>query len=338
MSNAASGRRLDPAAGAWVPSGTKSSTRTGYGQSMDTSSSSLQRAVAGFQQSVADRQLNLDGLHVSLNGRGEIACQWGVDMRRDVFSVSKTFTAVAIGIAQEEGLLLLDDAVLMHLPEFADEAADGAEAVSIRHLLSMTSGIGYRWDDPDAGHPGDPARDILATPLVADPGTTYNYRGANSYLLGRIIGAVSGLDLRDYLVPRLFTPLGIRNPQWHRCPLGFPLGAIGLLLRTEEIARLGVTLLNHGSFGDRHLVPARYVGEMKAHPINTGREEPDNQRYGLHAWLCSKDEAWRMDGLYGQFSIVLPHQDACITVTAHYEGPTTDILDAIWSDLVPYLP
>lgn len=305
---------------------------------MDSPTNVLQRAVAKWRESVADRHLNLDGLHISLNGRGEIAHHWGIDMRRDVFSVSKTFTSAAIGIARGEGLLGLDDPVLAHLPEFSGDAADGADAISIRHLLAMTSGIVYRWNDPDADHPGDPARDILATPLAAEPGTAYNYRGASTYLLGRIIRAVSGLDLRDYLVPRLFTPLGIRNPQWQRCPLGFPLGAIGLFLRTEEIARLGVTLLNRGSFGDRQLVPAQYVDEMTAHPIDTGREEPDNQRYGLHAWLCSRDEAWRMDGLYGQFSIVLPHQDACITVTAHYEGPTTDILDAIWSDLVPCLP
>ena len=76
---------------------------------------------------------------------------------------------------------------------------------------------------------------------------------------------------------------------------------------------------------------------MTEHPIDTSREEPDNQRYGLHAWLCSRDDAWRMDGIYGQFAIMLPHHDACITVTAHYEGPTTHILDAIWTELVPYL-
>jgi CubicO group peptidase (beta-lactamase class C family) len=304
---------------------------------MDAGSEGLRSAVVSFRQSVAERHLDLDGLHISLNG-GELAHQWGIDMRRDVFSVSKTFTSVAIGIAEEEGLLSLDDPALAHLPQFADDAAVGAEAITIRHLLSMTSGNPYRWLDPDADHLGDPAHDILATPLVAEPGTAYYYRGANSYLLGRIIHAVSGQDIRDYLVPRLFTALGIHNPQWHRCPLGFPLGAVGLFLRTDEIARLGATLLNHGSFEGRQLVPSHYVSQMTSQPTNTGRDEPDNQRYGLHAWLCSRDDAWRMDGIYGQFSIMLPHHNACITVTGHYRGPTTDILDAIWSELVPYLP
>lgn len=52
-------------------------------------------------------------------------------------------------------------------------------------------------------------------------------------------------------------------------------------------------------------------------------------------WRCSRDRAWRMDGLYGQFGIVLPEQYACMSVTAHYLGPTTDILDAVWEHIVP---
>lgn len=298
----------------------------------------LHSGVVGFRQTVMERHLGVEGLHVYLRGRDALAHRWVADTRRDVFSVSKTFTSVAVGIAESEGLLNLDDPVLKHLPQFAGDAAGGVETMSVRHLLTMTAGNRYRWDDPDADHPNDPARDFLATPLVAEPGSSYHYGGANSYVLGRIVHACSGQDLRDFLVPRLFAPLGIRNPQWHRCPLGFPLGAIGLFLRTDEIARLGETLLNQGSFREQQLVPAYYVAQMTREITTTGRAEPDNRTYGLHTWLCSRDDAWRMDGIYGQFSIMLPHQGACITVTSHYEGPTTDILDAIWSELVPHLP
>jgi CubicO group peptidase (beta-lactamase class C family) len=297
----------------------------------------LHAAVLGFRQAVLERHLGLEGLHIHVRGHGSLAHRWVADLRRDVFSVSKTFTSVAVGIAESEGLLNLDDPVLKHLPEFSGDAADGVDAMSVRHLLSMTAGNEYRWVDSDADHPDDPARDFLATPLVAEPGTSYHYGGTNTYVLGRVIHACSGQDLRDFLMPRLFAPLGIRNPQWQRCPLGFPLGAIGLFLRTEEIARLGETLLNQGCFGDQQLVPARYVSQMTTETTDTGRAEPDNQTYGLHAWLCSRDNAWRMDGIYGQFSIMLPDQGACVTVTSHYEGPTTDILDAIWSELVPHL-
>ncbi len=218
--------------------------------------------------------------------------------------------------------------------------------ITIRHLLTMSSGIVYRWDEPDADHHGDVAQDILTTPVGgAVPGATFAYRGANTYLISRIIHACSGQDLRDFLLPRLFAPLGIHNPQWLRCPLGYSLGAVGLLLRTEEIARLGRTLLDDGRYGNRQIVPAEYVAAMITDTIPTGEHRatgatashPDNARYGRHVWLCHRDDAWRMDGIYGQFSIVMPHQQACITITSHYQGPTTDILDAIWSDIVPAL-
>jgi CubicO group peptidase (beta-lactamase class C family) len=247
------------------------------------------------------------------------------DIRRDVFSISKTVTSLAIGLLEHDGALTLDDPVLTHLPDLAGTAAPGTERMTVGHLLRMTAGNAYRWADDDGDHPGDPARDFLATPLVAEPGTTYLYRGANTYVLGRIV------------LPRLFTPLGIRNPQWNRCPLGYPLGAIGLQLRTSEITRIAQLLLHDGTHHGQRLVPPAYIARMTADTTDTGRSEPDNRTYGLHAWRCARDGAWRMDGIYGQFGIILPAHHATITVTAHYQGPTTQILDCVWDHIVPAL-
>ncbi len=303
-----------------------------------------ERLMAAIQ-AVGEQHLGVDGVHVHVRGRPPVEQHWLADIRRDVFSASKTFTSVAVGIAEDEGLLELDDRVLDHLGHLAPTAAPGVEAVTIRQLLMMSSGIGYRWEDPDADHPGDAALDILAAPLGAEPGTTFAYRGANTYLLSRVIHACSGEDLRDFLLPRLFAPLGIGNPQWQRCPLGYSLGAVGLSLRTEEMARLGRTLLNQGRYAERQLVPTAYVAAMTSDTIATHghvatgatRPHPDNAAYGRHVWLCARDGAWRMDGIYGQFSIVLPRHDACVTVTSHYRGATTDILDAVWREIVPAL-
>ncbi|HEY0687658.1 MAG TPA: serine hydrolase domain-containing protein [Kribbella sp.] len=298
----------------------------------------VQVGLLGLRQAVAESGLGLEGVHITRDGEAPVSFRWVTDDRRDVYSVSKTFTSVAVGIARADGLLDLEDPVLTHLPEFRATAAEGVEELTIRHLLSMTAGIDFRWDDPDIDHPGDPAQAFLATRLTAQPGTSYAYRGTNSYVLGRIIAAASGSNLRDFLLPRLFRPLGVGNPQWFRCPLGFPLGAMGLHLRTEEIARLGETLLHDGSFRGQQLIPADYVDLMQRELTTTDRtDDPDNAAYGLHCWACARDGAWRMDGLYGQFSIMFPRQQACVTVTAHYEKPTTDILDAIWTELVPYL-
>ncbi len=309
------------------------------------SASQSSRNLLTAVQTLGQQNLGIEGVHVQVRELPAIEQHWAADIRRDIFSASKTFTSAAIGIAQSEGLLDLDDTLLSHLQHLTSGPGSGVGAITIRQLLTMTSGITYRWVDPDVDHPGDAAADILSTPLGAEPGTTFAYRGANTYLLSRVVHACSGQDLRDYLVQRLFTPLGIRNPQWLRCPLGYSLGAVGLQLRTEELARLGRTLLDGGRYGNQQLVPAAYVANMIGDTVPTGFHvatnatgpHPDTARYGLHVWMCERNDAWRMDGLYGQFSIVLPYHGACVTTTAHYQGPTTDILDAIWSEIVPAL-
>jgi CubicO group peptidase (beta-lactamase class C family) len=297
----------------------------------------LDAALDRFWQAADARGLGIDDVHVVAdNGTHGERRRIG-DIRRDVFSVSKTVTSLAIGMLEGDGALSLDDPVLAHLPELAGTAAAGSEAMTVRHLLRMTAGNGYRWPDDDADHPGDPARDFLATPLVAEPGSAYHYSGGNTYVLGRVVHSISGLDLRDFLVPRLFGPLGIRNPQWLRCPLGFSLGAIGLQLRASEITRIAQLLLHEGTCGRDRLVSAGYIARMTADTTDTGRAEPDNRTYGLHVWLCARDGAWRMDGIYGQFGIVLPGHRACVSITAHYLGPTTHILDCVWEHIVPAL-
>jgi CubicO group peptidase (beta-lactamase class C family) len=303
------------------------------------------RELMAAVRALGNKGLGVEGVHVHTRNRPPVEYHWVADIRRDIFSASKTFTSVAVAIAQGEGLLDVGDSILSHLGHLTSAPATGIEAITIRHLLTMTSGITYRWDDPDADHPGDAAIDILTTPLGAAPGAAFAYRGANTYLLSRIIHTCSGQDLRDFLLPRLFTPLSIRNPQWLRCPLGYSLGAVGLHLRTAEVARLGRTLLEGGRFLDQQLVPATSVTSMTADcvPTNghvaTGATAPhaENARYGRHVWLCHRDDAWRMDGLYGQFSVMLPRYQACVTTTAHYRGPTSDLLDAIWSDILPAL-
>jgi CubicO group peptidase (beta-lactamase class C family) len=297
----------------------------------------LDAALDRFWEVADARRLGIDAVQVVADDGPHGERRRIDDIRRDVFSVSKTVTSLAVGMLESDGALSLDDPVLAHLPELADTAATGSEKITVGHLLRMTAGNGYRWADDDADHPGDPARDFLATPLVAEPGSTYHYAGGNAYVLGRVVHSISGLDLRDFLVPRLFDPLGIRNPQWLRCPLGFPLGAIGLQLRTSEITRMTQLLLHDGTYDRRRLVPADYIARMTTDTTATGRAEPDNRTYGLHVWLCARDGAWRMDGIYGQFGIVLPEHRACVSVTAHYLGPTTQILDCVWEHLVPAL-
>lgn len=291
-------------------------------------------------------QRNLGGLHgvtVYVRGQPLVQHHWAPDIRRDLYSVSKTLVSLAIGIAQGEGRLSTNDLLLDHLGQLAPTAAEGIEQVTIQQLLTMTSGIVHRWDDITMVHAEDPAQVIAAAPLGFEPGTEFAYRGGSTYLLSRIIHACSGQDVRDFLQTRVFTPLGIADTAWQRCPLGLSIGAVGLSLRTQEVARIGELLLDGGRWGDRQLIPDQYVNSLISDPVNADGHRapnaagmhPEIARYGRHVWLSARDDAWRMDGIYGQFCVILPHQQACIAVAGHYQGPTTDILEAIWTELVP---
>lgn len=127
--------------------------------------------------------------------------------------------------------------------------------------------------------------------------------------------------------------------------MGYSIGAVGLHLRTEEIARLGRALLDNGRYGDLQLIPTDHVASMIDDNVPTDghfatravASHPESERYGRHVWMCARDDAWRMHGLYGQLCILLPHQQACVTITARYQGETSNILDAVWSTIVPAL-
>lgn len=293
----------------------------------------------GFRLRDAERHLGAYGVHVYAEGRGEVEHRFRSDDRVNLYSGSKTFTSLAVGIAADEGLLTLADPVAGFFPE-VDRVAAGAEAVTIRDLLHMASGNTFTWFEPGQDQVRDRAAAFLASELVAGPGERFEYSNGCTYMLGRIVEKVSGQDLRDYLVPRIFDPLGIDNPQWLRCPLGYSLGASGLHLRTSEFARVGRLMLQGGAWDGEQLVPADYVAAMHSDVIATARRDVDPESalgYGYQVWLCSPDGAWRADGKYGQFSVVLPEQRAVVTITAHNELAANDLLRAAWEEILPLL-
>src|SRR5690606_35566056 len=216
--------------------------------------------LTGFRLRNAEQRLGVHGVHVHREGHPPVEHRFRADDTVEVYSASKTFVAVAVGIARAEGLLGLDDAVVEFFP--GAPHADGAEAMTVRHLLHMSSGSTATWHTPVRGEEPDLLGAFLTAELVAEPGSRFFYSNACSYVLGRIVHAVSGQDLRDYLVPRLFDPLGIGNPQWLRCPQGHSLGGVGLQLRTSELARLGRLLLQDGRWEGSSLVPADFVAAM----------------------------------------------------------------------------
>lgn len=311
-----------------------------YGLPMSTAELPDHLLLLPLRQRILEKDLGVRALHLHRAGHEDISHRFVDDTVENVFSVSKTVTALAVGIAAAEGLLDIEDLVVDHLPAPSGGYGEGVDQVRIRHLLTMTSGspvLGFL--DEQRDHP-DLAALVLGTDLLAAPGERWEYSNGSIFLLSRVITERTGQSMRDWLMPRLFEPLGILNPQWHTTRDGHSWGATGLHLKSGQLARIGRLLLQRGEHEGSQLVPAVWIDAMHAEDswVATGDQEPESVRYGYAVWDCTPDGAWRADGAYGQFLLVLPAQQAVLTVTSHLEGRGgVEILRAVWEELLPLL-
>ncbi|TFC44352.1 class C beta-lactamase-related serine hydrolase [Cryobacterium sp. TMT2-10] len=255
-----------------------------------------------------------------------------------MFSVSKSFTSTAIGLAIGEGRLTLDDLVVDLLPDDLPAQIDPhLAALSVRHLLTMTTG--HPTDTvslADDSHGDNWARTILTQPLEFAPGSHYVYNSGASYLLSAILQRLTGERLFDYLTPRLFDPLGIVSATWQTCPRGIDAGGWGLSITTEQLATFGQLLLQRGEWNGTRLVAAEWIDEATSTQVDTSGTEHDvdgREGYGYQFWR-NRPTGYRADGAFGQFCLVLPETDAVITLTSAL--PTAQrALDLVWEHLLP---
>ena len=310
------------------------------------------RAIAAFLDAAAANGIELHGFML-YRGGAVIAEGWWSPYRADIphmqHSLAKSVTATAIGLAVAEGRLALDDAVVSFFPDRLPlRVGENLAAMTLRDLLTMRSGhrtgiSGAAWRHL----PTDWATAFLATDVSDRPGTRFVYSSASSYMLSAILQKVTGERMRDYLEPRLFAPLGISSLTWDTSPSGVNPGGNGLSFPTEASLKLGVLHLHGGMWEANRVVPQGWVraatqpailpafSEDPAAARHLAEQAPD-RGYGYHWWTWP-DGAFLASGLFGQYAIVLPAQDAVIAVTAALPSRDDRLLDLIWRDLRPAL-
>jgi CubicO group peptidase (beta-lactamase class C family) len=260
----------------------------------------------------AEDGFDAHAVHV-LIGHETAAFFWSDDVRRDVHSVSKGVCVIAAGVAADEGLLDIDAPVATYLPAFA--LGDGVDAVTVRHLLNMTSGIDLPWSETMMTDWPDLAREFLSRP---SRGRVFQYSNASTYTAMRVLEAVVG-DVPLWLNSRVFGPLGIEEPEWERCPNGYIVAGGGLHLRMTEMARIGQLIRDDGMWQSKRLVSSQWVQAMHSDWFTRPQVEgnqiaPAYRRYALGGW-GGPGKAWRLHGAYGQLLIFL--DDAVVTITAN---------------------
>ncbi len=298
-------------------------------------------AILAFVQAVEEQISEVHSFMLLRRGAVIAEAWWspyGPEIPHMLFSLSKSFTSTAVGLAVAEGRLSVDDAVLSFFPEDAPaRVSKNLAAMRIRHLLSMCTGhaddtMGYLHRRRD----GNWIRAFLARPVKYAPGTHFLYNTGATYMLSAIIQKVTGLTLLEYLRPRLFDPLGIANPEWELSPQGISTGGYGLSITTEDIARFGQLYLQKGRWGGKRLLPAAWVEAATAHQIANESPNADwRQGYGYQFWRCQHN-VYRGDGAFGQYCIVMPEQEAVLAITSGL-GDMQLLLDLVWQHLLPAL-
>jgi CubicO group peptidase (beta-lactamase class C family) len=286
-------------------------------------------AVLAFVDAVdADPAVELHGLMVLRHGHVVAEGWWAPhtsERTRLLYSISKSFTSTALAFALDEGLVDLDDTVVSHFQELADEITDPhTRSLTLRHLASMASGHGREmWPEALARDPDEPVRGFLLVPPEEAPGRLFAYSQPCTYALAAVIQRRAGMRLSDYLRPRLFDPLGIGAVGWLCTPPGREQGFSGLFARTEDVAKLGQLYLQRGRWGERRLIPESYVAEATSPQVATlTMENVDwRQGYGFQFWMSR--HGYRGDGAFGQFCLVLPEQDAVVAITGGTEAMQT---------------
>jgi CubicO group peptidase (beta-lactamase class C family) len=255
--------------------------------------------------------------------------------RHSLYSLSKSFTSTAVGLAIAEGKLSVDDEVLKFFPDDAPaEPSSNLKAMRVSDLLRMSTG--QQTEPPrTANEPW--VKTFLAHSVPFKPGTHFLYNTSATYMQSAIVQKATGQTVLDYLRPRLFEPLGIEGPTWETSPQGISTGGYGLSIRTEDIAKFGQLYLQKGKWHDKQLVPAAWIEAATARQTSNG-SNPDSdwdQGYGYQFWRC-RHGAYRGDGAFGQYCIVLPEQDTVIAITSGVKDMQAT-MNLIWQKLLPAL-
>lgn len=320
-----------------------SSQHTLLPRSAPAASGISSRSIAALLDRLEARSVECHSIMIVRHGHVVAEGWWApysAERSHLLYSLTKSFTSIAVGLAVADGLLSLDDRVVQVLPDHVPaEISEQASRITVHHLLSMTAGhptdsLAEAWElEPD-----DLVKGFLGLPFAAAVGTRHTYDNSTTFILARMVERVTGRGLPEFLDERLFKPMGVDHAEWDRVKSGAAFGFHGLHLTTEAIAAFGELLLRGGIWGDRQLVPREWVQLATTRHIDCvpfkddGSDDADfSCGYGYQFWMSR--HGYHGHGSFGQQCVVVPSHDLVVAVTA--QGDSQEVLDAVWECLLP---
>jgi CubicO group peptidase (beta-lactamase class C family) len=265
--------------------------------------------------------------------------------KHDMRSASKSVISLLVGIAIDRKLIAgVDEPVLKFFPDYAAVKQPGWDAITLRHLLTMSSGFTWDearpWTDPKNDEPHlvtepDPLGYVLSRPVAAPPDTLWTYNGGGTELLGNIIERVSKQSLRAFVRETLFQPLSITDAEWKNYTNGKIAAASGLRLRPRDAAKIGQLVLNRGQWNGRQIISADWIAQSITPRFQAVGYFGSTQFYGYQWWLgrsLAGDREIKWVGAFGwggQRIFIVPELDLVMMTTAAQYGQPKEGVAAI---------
>ncbi|MCA9739442.1 MAG: serine hydrolase [Gemmatimonadota bacterium] len=270
---------------------------------------------------------------------------WDAETLADVRSVTKSVVSTLVGLAVRDGHIeSIDQPITDYLRAPRFPVRPEHEAITIRHLLTMTGG--FEWSEATVDLYNewvlspDQVANILDRALVTTPGSTFLYNTGAVHLLGVLLEEATGMDLETYAQQTLFRPIGISRAVWEPGTGGFVNGGAGLDLAPRDMARFGQLALQNGWSGEHAVVPEAWLAEATAPWFSwTSPAGPiEHVTYGYLWWVDRDHDAFFAWGHGGQFVYVVPRLDLVVVTATEYRGAAQDIgiaaLHALVLDLI----
>jgi len=251
-------------------------------------------------------------------------------------SCTKSVASLLVGIAVDRGEITgLDLPVFEYFPEHADLRTPEWDAVTLRHLLTMSAGLDWSPREALTTRGTGPRffRRVLSRRVVKEPGTSFSYVGANVNLLAGVLHHATGRHADEFAGRYLFEPLGVSEWDWEEAKVeGYPSMAGTLQLRPLDMAKLGQLVLNEGRWKGEQVVSSAWIRDSTARAMAIG-EGPDRDEYGYLWWRLPLPEAEVSQkvivasGRGSQFLHIAPSLDAVIVTTGgnNFNGRTFDL-------------
>lgn len=277
--------------------------------------------IRKFLQGIAASQQDFHSVMIVRHGHVVAEGWWSPyapNYKQQTYSLSKSFTSTAVGLAVGEGKLTVEDSVISFFPQdLPAEISDNLKALKVKHLLSMSVGMA---NDPirtvEQTKEGTWAKTFLSLPIEFEPGTKFFYNSGASYMLSAIVKKVTGQSAHEYIKPRLLEPLGISGTTWTENAEGINIGASHFRLKTEDMAKFGQLYLQKGVWRGKQILAREWVEAASSKQISSGSNNSDwGYGYGYQFWL-NPPGGFRADGAFGQYSMIFPEQDAVVVITS----------------------